>query len=352
MGNLDVAVCFEHAVSLNTCSVEILPMKISKLIVFAVVLPIQIECSVETSAGPSGNAASRFDAEYPAAFQKLNEFYSRSRITIKEVTKDGSLTYKYSGNGVSFRCDETSRFDCDERPAPEHVIVANPELSFRLSKGVDSDNFSVLSMGKAEGRKLEGMVNMIRLRATPAFASYCFFEFPIPEFIKQNSYKKIHETRVTYGATDRIRIEWDSPMSKDRKRTGYFEFDPDRCWAITEYQIQFERFDKTKDRVVTSGRNARIEYSGQIAGVPLIKAIEIRPLGVGDAPPSSTLSVESLLPGAAPDAAFKPEAFGLGVKAAPPAPLAAYFLALAGLSAATAIGFRLLRNRQDRGRAV
>lgn len=315
---------------------------------FFVVLFV-LECSIVTVAGTSNGGASRFDAEYPAAYQKLKDFYSRSQIEIRENLKDGIYTYKYFGDGTSFRCDETFRPESDTvRPLPDHVMVANPELSFRLSKGPKSADFSVLTMGKAEGRNLEGVIDMIRLRATPAFAPYCLLEFPIPEFIKTKTFRKIREVNVTNGGVNRVRIEWDCPISRDHKRTGYFDFDPDRCWAMTEYQFQYEQLSKLDGKVKTSGRNARIVYSGQVDGVPLIKSIEIRPLGAVNEPPASTTSVASLLPGAAPKSAFRPEAFGLGVKATPPTPLAAYLIALATLSGAAAVGFRVLRNRQGR----
>lgn len=146
----------------------------------------------------------RFKAEYPAASQKLQTFYSNLRMSGTESRENVSTRWEFCGNGESLRTVVGSK------SGASYVSVANAKLSFDLKKPADSSRYSVTTMGSATEKELDSLAHTIRKKAYPAAVSYAILTDPISGFIAEKSFR-IGDAREVDGPGGKvIRVDWEN----------------------------------------------------------------------------------------------------------------------------------------------
>lgn len=294
------------------------------------------------------HALRRFEAEYPEANQRLESFYGKLRIVVKETWERGpTRAWEVSGNGASIRrvdLDQSEGITPDSKPS--YATVAGEGLSFRLKKAPGSSGYLIISQSSSDPQVRESLVRSIRRNAKVASAPFSIFESTIPEFLSQDGTRVTgaRESHGPYGGT--VTIEWESTAPGSPRRYGFFTFAPDACWALREYEFHYDHVDGKTGQRMDTGEIGVLEYSGERDGIPLVRKIQLSTIGPAGKFPQMTAEVTELTPGAVSKSEFTLEAFG--IRTAPttaPIPVMYYLMALSGAGGLAAACFIYLQRR-------
>lgn len=223
----------------------------------------------------------RFLREYPDSSKTLSRVYSTIKISaVFEENKDaksGSAFFEceYTGTDGSYsRIARKKNTPNNETPKPELISAAiyNPNCSFTLIKAGDSEPYSVSSWERGtapDALKGAGILQRIRAKSNPVFAPYCYYEVPVSEFISLPTFQIMDVSSERRGEDSLVKVAWSAPLPT-QERSGWFLFDPEKCWALRGFSSAI--YAKGATNLVT--KQCDIQYSGELNGVPIIHRVE------------------------------------------------------------------------------
>jgi hypothetical protein len=209
----------------------------------------------------------QFQSEYAVAWKRTEEVYSKIVLTEEFQTpyriRDGKkpITISYMGDGARYRMDmETPEIGM-------RVSVATPTLSFRLEKPLGQTEFIVKDINRHAFSEIrQGM----RERGCLPFAPFSIMDTRLIDIVSQPTFEKVSHEVVMVEGKELLRLNWRDPYTDEegklKTRVGWFLFLP-RCWVLREYKFAY-------DETSFGSLRARIEYDGELNGIPLVKSIE------------------------------------------------------------------------------
>jgi hypothetical protein len=296
-----------------------------------------------TAARGEDSVRARFEAEFPAATQKLRDFYTNMRMSGTVRDKDDIRQWEFCGNS------ELMRSVVKRKDGSVAVIVADPKLSFYLDKAPGSSRFAVSGMGPAPPHEYGDLVLTIRRKSLLTCASFTIMTESIADFVAEKSFrwKDAHEVGAPGGKV--FRVGWENVRLGAPKLLGTFDFAADGSWALRGFDMHFPETINTKSgQLMDVARHGVVEYQGQEAGVPLVHKLRLWNTGPGGSGSETIIEVAELKPGAVARGEFSLAAFGVSTSpAAEPIPVAYYLLGLSALSALVVLGLRYASRRQS-----
>jgi len=295
-----------------------------------------------TAARGQDSVRPRFEAEFPAATQKLREFYTNLRMSGTETDKDDIHQWEFCGNAELMRSVVT------RKDGSVAVIVADPKLSFYLDKAPGSSHFAVSGMGPATPHDYADLVLTIWRKSLPSSAPFTILTESIADFVSEKSFKwkEAHEVDAPGGKV--FRVGWENVRRGAPKLLGTFDFAADGSWALRGFEMHFPETKNTKTgQLLDTARHCVVEYQGQEAGVPLVHKLRLWNSGPSGNGSETIIEVTELKPGAVARQEFTLAAFGVSTSpAAAPIPVAYYLLGLSALAALFVLGLRYASRRQ------
>ena len=314
-------------------------------------IPLLTLASVTSSAreGESGPAHDRFLAEFPAANNKLEDYYRHLKIYFvrTEYPNGDVCDFEFFRNGNSIRVAELEGAPHQDG-TPYNAYVVSDELIFKLHQPTANSPYSVKALGKGSPSDQKSWTNRVLSPSLAALANAPYGALlpgSIQGLISEKSLKIKAVEQLADGA---IRVDWDCVSPDILKCRGIFTFLPDQCWAIRDYTIRVvDRKQKmTKQSLPDFCEYGVIEYAGSDNGVPLVRKVEMW-AGLGESKNRwFTFDVKDITHEMVPKDQFTLESFSVRTRPAPrQVPIAYYLLALSAISALAVLGLRYIRNR-------
>lgn len=298
--------------------------------------------------------AQRFRADYPAASQKLRQYYSSLRATWRQTGGDGDRRIEFAANGGLLRSVVEQLSETRDAKAGESwASVANPELSFVLHRKAGKSDYYVVRMSDAESATTYAKAaETVRLNAPPPTTPYCFIDRPIDEWLKETDVAIVAMTQPVQGKPNLIRVEWQALPREDLTRKGWFLFDSESCWALVEYHFDLAQKIRGRDEWTYSIQKLYAEYEGKDGDVPVLKRVRRSAIMSGKENPLYEFRLDKTTPGPVPTREFTLAAFGIGMKPVRTIPLAYYLAGLALLTFVIAVCINYKQWRAEREEAT
>lgn len=257
----------------------------------------------------------QFEAEYPAALEALMHYYGHVVMEAhREWTRargyptlPGAARYEFASRGQSVRMIRYPASSSLRIRDPEAwVQVANPRVSFSLSRGRDGSRFSVNGIDSYEGR-----LASMRIDAWPLFGAYCVYDMTVPDFTREAGFKWTRFEAVGPG-DDLVRAEFflPDPEQPNADMSGWFLFSRSASWVLHGWLLDSAR------NPGKAYRQAEITYrpARSARGIPLLSKVVYRAYQsdlVGEPTVEEVWTVTRIEPADVPEAAFTLPAFGL-----------------------------------------
>lgn len=316
-----------------------IPMKMPPLATGLVVVA-NVCLATTLSAGQSETALHRFLAEYPAASEKLEDYYRHVRIYFSRTDnyRGDIVEYELLREGDSLRLVE---LDGKRSGEPYYAKVVDPDLVFKLKQSTTRSPYSVTIMGKCNPTDYKGWANVTLSNAAIALAPYGAY---LPGSIRELLAVKALTVRSARELDDRsIEVEWEGGGAGLAKSRGAITFLPDACWAVRDYAIRFIVPKGAKPPIDQYGH---VDYQGYDHGIPIVQRLQMWRAVGDERDPSFTFEVKDLVHGPVPKEEFTLGAFAVRTSPTPlPVPVMYYLLALSALCAVMVLVLRYVRNR-------
>lgn len=300
----------------------------------------------------------QFEAEYPAALHALEHYYSHVVMEVRDewtivgaqANRPPARKLEFASRGQSVRLIVYPAASSLKLKDPEaRVQVANPRVSFSLSRTKGGEGFSVNGIDPYEGR-----LSTMRLDAWPLFGAYCVHNFTVRDFTLEPGFKWTRFEALG-GDDDLVRAEFylpDSPQG-DPATVGWFLFTRSGSWALRGWRLADPRNpDKGYSEAEISYRPKRSPQ-----GIPILSKVVYRVYvadekGVLGVYSEQVWTFSRVEPSDVPEAAFTLPAFGLPDVAPEIDPRQRMrWILLAGM-VAIALGILLAWVRNRRGRRL
>jgi len=266
-----------------------------------------------SAAGKDGSLKRDFLAKYEPAARRLEEFYRNIRIvaaveiqpplSAKEAVVAKKLDFR--ANGQLLRLDS---FPVSGGNNYVEVIVANPARCFRASRPSDKPLFSLNSLDK----RYEDRSQLIRFAHRFSTAPYGWSFCSLSDFLRR---PKVEITRVeerTQDGETLTRVTFvNHEIIAGAKGTGWVDLSSKYAWAIRGYSSGAEDPNLPNREEA----RARIEYSGERDGIPLLARAEYwNELGpTHEMGHKWTYTVDEITVGPIPEREFTPAAIGIDI---------------------------------------
>jgi hypothetical protein len=294
--------------------------------------------------------ARRFREEYKRGCEELVAFYSAITIEGSEdfQARGHKTEWEFASTAGKLRLVERRRSVREGAPSPLSAIVATPQLSFLLTRKEESSPYVVERMGRISAEELtrfeQGMI--IRKTQLP-WAPFSINGKPILELFGDQTFtiKRVEER--TEAGQRVVRMAFEHSLENDQKAEGWVDLLPDSSWVVQAFETNAVVANPNGEKFKVGGHGVN-EYLGYASGVPLIRKFTVWTTGEHGARSKDRLfEATKILPGAVPNSAFTPEAFGIVMSpAARPIPIVWYFGGLAAVCAALAALFWFLQSRK------
>ena len=255
----------------------------------------------------------RFEREYPAALRSLMDYYGRLTMEVEhEWTRVAPGRQAPSGEriecatrGQSIRVltyPGTSHL-AEHDPAAK-VSVANPRLSFSLSRSAESRGFQVNGIDSFEGR-----LGSIRVAAWALFAPYCIQGETVHDLVRDQGFRWQKFERLA-EAEELVRAHFLlSVPDVQGDMMGWFIFAPRYHWALRGWRLDYA------PNPGKSFREAEIIYRNRPSreGIPLLSRVIYRVYYPerAEATNEEVWKFLRIEPAEVPESAFTLPAFGL-----------------------------------------
>jgi len=289
----------------------------------------------------------RFQSEFPAATEKLKEFYANLRIAGTEMHASDVRRWEFCGHG------QLMRSVVELKDGSITVNVFDPKLSFNLKRLSGSSGYSVTELGAASPNEVKTLVMAVRKGTRAACAPFCTIE-PVTELISEANFKWKDAKELDTAGGKVYRVSWDASIP-EKKVFCTIDFAADGSWAVRGYELRYPETrigTGSNAKIAEIARYAVVEYRGEQAGVPLVSRMRLWSSGPGGKSPETIIEVNDLKPGAVALKEFTLAAFGISTApAAQPTPVAYYLLGLSGVLALVVMGLRSLSRRRFKAAA-
>ncbi len=273
-------------------------------------------------ADPPKKPAEQFRLEYPAAYKKLERFYTNMTMSVKQTCLKesspvkGQVTYwRFRGDGQSFRRDNR-KYEGDDDSAS--VVVRDPGLSFAAKRKSASEKYSFLWKERPAPVDFDDSLCVFRSQSLACAAPFCtVVGRTVADLIAEKNFELVDASRIVDPGGDLVKIDWNSPLPDGRRCRGRIVFAPDDCWALREMIMHFDGLEEATGKVFEGCLGMNVEYSGKRDGVPLVRQVRTWGEVKAGRKPIWLYEATSLRPGPAPGHDFRPEILGLNPDAAP-----------------------------------
>jgi hypothetical protein len=214
-------------------------------------------------------------SEYPKALKELEGFYGKARGSVQvreeylgDPKKPIVRTWAYSfvSNGPEMARVRMGSTDnsSGSRQSAERVICYNKDYSFVLSKGIESNNYSIKSLDKGKAAVSREMQAKLSLYLD---APFHMFLHSLGSLVAQPRFRVISVASTVHGGMPMLGIEFDCPI--DNNLQGGYEgkiiVSPGEKWVLHQYEYKFKKG--------VGFRTGTVEYEGTFQGFPVPKRV-------------------------------------------------------------------------------